>query len=469
MQSAGDKSARRDVRSATADEVRFGGFRYLPDQSLLLKDGKRVRIGSRALCLLKPLIDNAGQFVSNDRLIAGAWPNTHVDDTNLRVQMTALRRLLSVDGDFMRITNAPGRGYALTIAPDGLEASEWLAKPLKEPLPTNSLPAQLTSLVGREDAVATVIKNLSARRFVSVVGPGGIGKTRVAIEVCGRLIDEGDQRIHFVDLAPLASGEFVATAVASALTHDDEAQTSPFGRIVGALRRSRAVLALDNCEHVLDTVATLSEGLLRAAPDLRILATSSRASAGRWRSHRSFGWSWRTRRRSRAIDAGTGAGLSRHPALRGARSGRCRQFVFQGLGCADAGRHMPASRRHSTGDRIGGGESGLVGHPGRCSACPRPDRHAFGGTQNRAATTAHNAGHAGVELRQAVERRENAARSTVDIPLHVLACRRPGGERRAAGTDNPTALRPGRKITCRRRLPARGHALQAARNNPRIR
>ncbi|MGD0183648.1 MAG: winged helix-turn-helix domain-containing protein [Roseiarcus sp.] len=274
MQSAGDKNARRDVRSATADEVRFGGFRYLPDQSLLLKDGKRVRIGSRALCLLKLLIDNAGQFVSNDTLIAGAWPNTHVDDTNLRVQMTALRRLLSVDGDFMRITNAPGRGYALTIVPDGSEASEWLAKPLKEPLPTNSLPAQLTSLVGREDAVATVIKNLSARRFVSVVGPGGIGKTRVAIEVCGRLIDEGDQRIHFVDLAPLASGEFVATAVASALTHDDEAQTSPFERIVRALRRSRAVLALDNCEHVLDTVATLSEGLLRAAPDLRILATS---------------------------------------------------------------------------------------------------------------------------------------------------------------------------------------------------
>jgi DNA-binding winged helix-turn-helix (wHTH) protein len=96
--------------SGAADEVRFGTFRYLPDQSLLLREGKRVGIGSRALSLLKVLIVHAGQFVPNDILIAAAWPNTHVDETNLRVQMTALRRLLSVDGDLLKITNAPGRG-----------------------------------------------------------------------------------------------------------------------------------------------------------------------------------------------------------------------------------------------------------------------------------------------------------------------------------------------------------------------
>ncbi len=274
MQSPGDRNPRRDVRSATADEVRFGAFRYLPDQSLLLKDGKRVRVGSRALGLLKVLTANAGQFVPNDILIAAAWPNTRVDDTNLRVQMTALRRLLSVDGDVMRITNAPGRGYALTIAPGGSEASDWPAKPLEDQPPTYALPAQLTSLVGREESVATILKHLSARRFVSVVGPGGIGKTRVAIEACGRLIDEGHPRICFVDLAPLSSGEFVASAVASALLVNEEVQTAPLEKIVGALQRSRTLLALDNCEHVVDAVAALSEGLLRAAPDLRILATS---------------------------------------------------------------------------------------------------------------------------------------------------------------------------------------------------
>jgi DNA-binding winged helix-turn-helix (wHTH) protein len=190
--------------SGAADEVRFGTFRYLPDQSLLLREGKRVGIGSRALSLLKVLIVHAGQFVPNDILIAAAWPNTHVDETNLRVQMTALRRLLSVDGDLLKITNAPGRGYALTIAPGESEVSNRTAKPREGQPPTDGLPTQLTSLVGREDAIATVLKHFPERRFVAVVGPGGIGKTRVAIEACVRLIDEGHQRICFVDLAPFS-------------------------------------------------------------------------------------------------------------------------------------------------------------------------------------------------------------------------------------------------------------------------
>lgn len=274
MQPPEDRNPQGDDRSGAADEVRFGAFRYLPDQSLLLKEGKRVRIGSRALSLLRVLTAKSGQFVPNDILIAAAWPNTRVDDTNLRVQMTALRRLLSIDGDLLRITNAPGRGYALTIAPGGSETAASPGKPVEEPPPTYALPTQLSSLVGREDSVATVVKHLSARRFVSVVGPGGIGKTRVAIEACVRLIDEGRPRFCFVDLAPLSSGEFVPSAVATALLVDDEAKTAPIEKIVRALRRGRTLLALDNCEHVLDAVAALSEGLLRAAPDLRILATS---------------------------------------------------------------------------------------------------------------------------------------------------------------------------------------------------
>ena len=261
-------------RSEAPDEVRFGAFRYLPDQSILLKEGKRVRIGSRGLALLRVLAAHAGQFVPNDILIAAAWPNTRVEDTNLRVQMAALRRLLSDDGDLLRITNAPGRGYALTVAPGGLEGSDRLAKQVEVKAPAHALPTQLTSLVGRQDDVATVVKRLLAGRFVSVVGPGGIGKTRVAIEACVRLIEEGHPRIRFVDLAPLSSGEFVASAVATALQVDDEAKYAPIETSVIALQRIRTLLVLDNCDHVLDAAAELSEKLLRAVADVRILATS---------------------------------------------------------------------------------------------------------------------------------------------------------------------------------------------------
>ena len=177
--------------------MRFGAFRFLPDQSILLKEGKRVRIGSRGLALLRVLVAHAGHFVPNDILIAAAWPNTRVEDTNLRVQMAALRRLLSDDGDLLRITNAPGRGYAFTTAPGGLEGSDRPAKPVEAQVPAHAWPMQLTSLVGRQDDVATVVKRVLARRFVSVVGPGGIGKTRVAIEACVRLIEEAHLRNLF--------------------------------------------------------------------------------------------------------------------------------------------------------------------------------------------------------------------------------------------------------------------------------
>ena len=272
MQSSVGKDPRRDDRAEAAAEVRFGAFRYLPDQSILLKDGKRVRIGSRALSLLKVLAAHTGHFVSNDMLMAAAWPNTHVEDTNLRVQMTALRQLLGSD-DCVRITNAPGRGYALTVEPAGTRGDDPPARPIGEQ-PAHALPTRLTSLVGREGSVAIVMKRLSAARFVAVVGPGGIGKTRVAIEVCVRLMEEHGPRICFVDFAPLSAGEFVASAVAAALAADDEAKSGPVERIVQSLRQGRTLLVLDSCEHVLDDAAELSEDLLRAVPDLSILATS---------------------------------------------------------------------------------------------------------------------------------------------------------------------------------------------------
>jgi predicted ATPase/DNA-binding winged helix-turn-helix (wHTH) protein len=275
MPSSVDKSPRREDRIEAADEIRLGAFRYFPDQSLLLKDGKRVRIGSRALSLLKLLAANLGHFVTNDKLIAAAWPNTRVEETNLRVQMTALRRSLNDDSGVLTITNAPGRGYALTVAASGLASRDRTAAvPFDEQTTVEGLPTQLTSLVGREDAVATVVNRLSTQRFVSVVGPGGIGKTRVVIEACTRLVEEGNPRICFVDLAPLSSGEFVASAVATTLQVGDEAKIAPMEKIVQALRQNPSLLVLDNCEHVLDAAAELAEGLLRAVPHLRILATS---------------------------------------------------------------------------------------------------------------------------------------------------------------------------------------------------
>ena len=195
---------------------------------MLLKEGKRVRIGSRALSLLKVLAAHAGHFVSNDMLIAAAWPNTHVEDTNLRVQMTALRQLLGGD-DCMRITNAPGRGYALTVEPAGARGDDAPAPPLGE-AGGSALPTQLTSLVGREGSVAIVVKRLSAARFVAVVGPGGIGKTRVAIEACVRLMEEGWPADLFRGLRPAVGRRVRRQCGRGRAAADDEARVGPVER-----------------------------------------------------------------------------------------------------------------------------------------------------------------------------------------------------------------------------------------------
>ena len=259
--------------SHDAEEIRFGVFQFFPARSVLMKDGKRVRIGSRALALLNALVENAGQFVANDVLMAKAWPSTSVEETNLRVQMTILRRLLDdTTREQSHITNAPGRGYAFTSPLARLQQDKVSSTPDPEAL--HNLPIPLTPLIGRRDVIAAIVDRLGTRRLISVVGPGGIGKTCVATEVSWRIADERGLRVCFVDLAPLASADFVTGAVAAALHLDYSETASPLDQIIKLLRQSEFLLVLDNCEHVVDEGAALAETLLRGVPKLRILATS---------------------------------------------------------------------------------------------------------------------------------------------------------------------------------------------------
>jgi predicted ATPase/DNA-binding winged helix-turn-helix (wHTH) protein len=264
------------VGGLRADALLFGSFEFHPSRSVLLKDGKRVRIGSRALALLGVLARAPGQFIPNDELMAAAWPGISVEDTNLRVQMAALRRLLGAeDAGGNLISNAPGRGYALTASVLRHELSADSAYPRAgDEVPHVDIPIPLTPLVGREEAIAAILDRLATRRLVSVVGPGGIGKTRVVVEVCRDAGARNDGRTVFVDLSPLAASGFVAGAVAIALGIELTSTTAATDALTAHLRHAPTLLVLDNCEHLLDATAELAEGLLRGAPALRILTTS---------------------------------------------------------------------------------------------------------------------------------------------------------------------------------------------------
>src|SRR5881227_636389 len=161
----------------------FGSFRLIPAQRMLLEEGKPLRLGSRALDILVTLVESAGETVRKDQLIASAWPDTVVDEGALRVHVAALRKALG-DGRAGKryIANNPGRGYTF-VAPVTREHRQPAIALPNEVSAETSLPAPLSRIVGRDDTIAILTAQLAQHRFLTIVGPGGIGKTTVATAV----------------------------------------------------------------------------------------------------------------------------------------------------------------------------------------------------------------------------------------------------------------------------------------------
>jgi DNA-binding winged helix-turn-helix (wHTH) protein len=195
----------------------FGSFRLVPAQRALLDDGKPLRLGSRALDILIALVERAGETISKEQLIAHTWPDTVVDDGALRVHVAALRKALG-DGRAGRhyVANNPGRGYAF-VAPVTREHAPSATGPPNSAAQGNNLPAPLTRIVGRDDVIAALATQLARRRFLTIVGPGGIGKTTVAVAVAGAVRAAYKDGAWFVGLASLSDPELVPSALAAAL------------------------------------------------------------------------------------------------------------------------------------------------------------------------------------------------------------------------------------------------------------
>src|SRR5262249_27679528 len=152
--------------------IAFGPFRLHPERHLLLRGEALVPIGSRALIILIALAERAGELVTKDELLALAWPNTAVEESNLRAQVAVLRRALCDDGSNARyIAAVPGRGYRF-VAPVSQEDRE--TPPGKAEARKNNLPVRLTPIIGRTQAVDALSTRLKRCRFLTIVGPGGI-------------------------------------------------------------------------------------------------------------------------------------------------------------------------------------------------------------------------------------------------------------------------------------------------------
>jgi predicted ATPase/DNA-binding winged helix-turn-helix (wHTH) protein len=254
----------------------FGPFRLLPAPLALRRGEEEVRLGRRALDLLQALLARPGEILSRSELEASVWPRTIVEDSSLRVHVAALRRALGDGIDGARyIANVPGRGYSFVGMVAKLRV-EPCAEPVHLAAPAarvNNLPTSLNRLIGRDAVIALLTGELQKRRLASIVGHGGIGKTALALEVAARAVEHYPDGVCFVDLAPVTAAAHVTEVVAVALGLSLAPERGQ-EELELWLRPRRLLLVIDNCEHLLDTVAALLERVLQRAPGLDVLATS---------------------------------------------------------------------------------------------------------------------------------------------------------------------------------------------------
>src|ERR1700682_590741 len=240
--------------------------------------GVPVPIGGRAFEIIEVLVQSAGELVTKNDLSARIWPGAIVEDNTLQVPISAIRQALGSDRGILK--TASGRGYRLLGAWTSRESTSSVdsmdLEPMRspaEPFQTN-LPAAASELVGRTNAVQHLRGLLSAYRVVTLTGPGGIGKTRLALEVARGLFPSFQGDVRLVELVSLSDPGLVPTAVTGVLglkLGGDEISAESVARAIGA---QRLLLVLDNCEHVIDAAAKLAETIVRMCPRTTILATS---------------------------------------------------------------------------------------------------------------------------------------------------------------------------------------------------
>ncbi|MGY2262097.1 ATP-binding protein [Pseudomonas sp. SDO55104_S430] len=250
--------------NAHSDTVlRFGPYAFHMQQRLVLDGDEPMRLGGRALDILQVLVEHAGSVISKEQIIAQVWPRSVVEEINLRVHIAALRRAFRDGQDgHCYIVNIPQRGYSF-VAPVQ-QAAQITPIPLEHlHKPQHNLPARLTSIIGRDAVVGSLMRLLPTRRLMTLVGPCGIGKTTVALRVGELLLQHFHDGVWRVDLALIDDPQQLVDHIAQTLDLTLE-----------ALEQRHALLILDNGEHLLERCRSLVETLLASAPRLSILVTS---------------------------------------------------------------------------------------------------------------------------------------------------------------------------------------------------
>ncbi len=244
-------------------------FVLRPRQRRLWEDGAPLALGNRAFDLLLALLEHADRVLTRDELFDRVWPGRVVADDNLKMQVLALRKLLGADA----VVTVPRLGYRLgyaVVAGDDDGSADTVAGPGS----AAPAPPPAPALLGRAAELQAVAALLDAGRLVTIAGPGGIGKTRLAQAAAAAAQPRHADGLVQLDLAALTPADPLPAALAQALQLPPEASAAGAPALAAQLRGLQALLLLDNAEHLLAEVRALVQALLDAAPGVRLLVTS---------------------------------------------------------------------------------------------------------------------------------------------------------------------------------------------------
>ena len=260
---------------AMQESFRFGAVEVRTAQRQVRVDGRPAAIGARAFDVLLMLLEHRDRVVSKDELIGKVWEGLVVEENNLQVQISTLRKLLGAGA----IATIPARGYRLVAAPERPDPPQAADIEIETAggAPASPLPRPRTPFVGRAREKRQAMTHLGDGPLLTLIGIGGSGKTRLALEVAREAQPSFPDGVAFVDLAAVGDPQDVAVMVANALSIREMPGTPVLQLLQQGIHTSRRLLVLDNCEQLLEPVATLVDALLGHCDELCVLVTSREA------------------------------------------------------------------------------------------------------------------------------------------------------------------------------------------------